>query len=38
MTRENLFKEMAVTEGNNWCMFCDNEAKFVIINSKFTPK
>ncbi len=38
MTRDNLFKEMTVTEGNHWCMFCDNEAEFVITNKKHAPK
>ena len=30
MVRENLFKQMEVTKGNHWCMFCDGEADFVI--------
>ena len=38
MARENLFKQMEVTKGNHWCMFCDSEADFVITNSMVSPK
>ena len=38
MVRENLFNQMEVVKGYHYCMFCDNEADFVITNSMVSPK
>lgn len=38
MTKENLLKKMKVVKGNHYCMFCDNNADFVIINNVVSPK
>lgn len=38
MTREQKFKEMRVSKGNHWCMFCDNApADFVIEDDTVSP-
>ena len=38
MTRENYFKNITVEKGDHYCMFCDNNADFVITNNNVTPK
>ena len=38
MTREKIFQNIIVDKGDYHCMFCDNNADFVITNNNVTPK
>ena len=38
MDREEMFKKVVVSRGNHYCMFCDQDADFVISNDNVSPK
>ncbi len=38
MTKEDLFKKITVDSGKHYCMFCDQDADFVITNDNVNPQ
>lgn len=38
MTRDEYFQNFTVNKGNHHCMFCNNNADFVITNNNVSSK
>ena len=38
MSNEEIFKKIIVIKGNHYCMFCDQNADFVISDDNICPK
>lgn len=38
MIKKVIFKKITVSKGNHYCMFCDQDADFVISNENIHPK